>query len=306
VEVEDFSAQSKENGNGIQSGVRRKMLRLREESAREPAAGVDNCCVSKRNVLFLQLVDVAPDRKVVLLINFLTIQHSRRKEVSMSKETPMHKHFQVERVILFSDAVFAIAITLLIIEIKVPAIHGEDLSESTLLIAMVNLIPKFIGFIVSFFMIGMYWTRHHTLFGYVTNCTPKLMWLNLFFLLSIILMPFSTGIFGEYSTPSSIHLKTPLIVYVLNICFSGLMLFRLWSYVASPSNKVTDGSLDPLVAKIAKARIAAMVSVFALAIPVSFLNPYAARYVPLLIPPIIGFINRRMAKETVERSRAKS
>jgi uncharacterized membrane protein len=215
----------------------------------------------------------------------------------MSKETPVHKQFQLERLILFSDAVFAIAITLLIIEIKVPAIHGPGLDESTLLSAMFELVPKFIGFFVSFFMIGMYWTRHHTLFGYVTICTPKLMWLNLFFLLSIILMPFSTGIFGEYSTPSSIHLKTPLFVYVLNICFSGLMLFRVWSYVGNPSNNVSDGSLDPLVTKIAKARIAVMVSVFALAIPVSFINSYAARYVPLLIPPIIRVINRRMRKE---------
>jgi uncharacterized membrane protein len=223
----------------------------------------------------------------------------RRKEMNVPesvKETGSHKQFQLERVVLFSDAVFAIAITLLIIEIRVPAIHTVDVGEMDILSAMFNLVPKFIGFVVSFFMIGMYWTRHHTLFGYVVNNTPKLMWLNLFFLLSIVLMPFSTGIFGEYSTPKTIHLKTPLIIYVLNICYSAIMLYMLWRYVGNPANKVTDGSLDPNIVRNAKARIITMASVFALAIPVAFINGYVARYVPLLIPPLIRQVNRRMNK----------
>ena len=222
-----------------------------------------------------------------------------RKEIIppvVVKETGSHKQFQLERVVLFSDAVFAIAITLLIIEIRVPAIHTNDVGEMDILSALLNLIPKFIGFVISFFMIGLYWTRHHTLFGYVVNNTPRLMWLNLFFLLSIVLMPFSTGIFGEYSTPSTIHLKTPLIIYVLNICYSGMMLYMLWRYVGNPDNNVTDGSLDPRVVRLAKARTIAMASVFALAIPVAFINGYLARYVPLLIPPLIRQVNRRMAK----------
>src|SRR4030095_10043169 len=93
----------------------------------------------------------------------------------------LKKEFQLERLILFSDAVFAIAITLLVIEIKIPDIH-EDVSDKKLLQSLWDLIPKFFGFIISFMLIGLYWTIHHRMFGFVTSFDGKLLWMNLFFL----------------------------------------------------------------------------------------------------------------------------
>ena len=122
------------------------------------------------------------------------------------------KEFQLERLILFTDAVFAIAITLLIIEIKVPEMHGDEATEGALVRSMLHLIPKFAGFFISFMLIGMYWTRHHFLFGFVVDYTPKLIWLNLLFLVSIVLMPFSTGHFGQRPQRLSVLQKTPLII----------------------------------------------------------------------------------------------
>ncbi|MFZ1262995.1 MAG: TMEM175 family protein, partial [Chitinophagaceae bacterium] len=112
----------------------------------------------------------------------------------------LRKEFQLERLILFSDAVFAIAITLLVIEIKIPEIH-ENVSDKALLQSLGHLIPKFIGFIVSFMMIGLYWTVHHRMFGFVTSYSRKLLILNLVFLFFVALMPFSTGFYSEYSGP---------------------------------------------------------------------------------------------------------
>jgi hypothetical protein len=100
-------------------------------------------------------------------------------------------------------------------------------------------------------------------------------------------MQFSTSIFGEYSTPSTIHYITPLTFYVLNLCYSGFMLFFLWRYVGNPGNKVSDGSLTPEIARAAKTRAVVISSVFALMIPVAFINAWAARYVPLLIPLVL-------------------
>jgi len=194
------------------------------------------------------------------------------------------KEFQLERMILFSDAVFAIAITLLIIEIKVPEIHGAGLSESALVSAVLHLMPKLAGFFISFMLIGMYWTRHHFLFGFLVDYTPALLWLNLLFLLSIVLMPFSTGIFGEYSVPSAIYLKTPLIIYVANVCFSGFMLYLLWRYVGNPDHGVADPSLHPSIVHDAKVRAGLVTIVFALTIGVAFINPWIARYFPIIIP----------------------
>ena len=194
---------------------------------------------------------------------------------------------QLERIILFSDAVFAIAIMLLVIEIKVPSLHGGETTEAALLHAIFLLIPKLVGFLVSFFLIGLYWTRHHLLFGYLSDFSARLIWLNLLFLLSIVLMPFSTGIFGEYSTPQTLHLKAPLIIYVLNICFTGVMLYLLWDYVGKPENGVAVASLDPEEVRAAKRRAVIISLAFAAVIPASFINALAARYIPVLLPVVL-------------------
>ena len=95
---------------------------------------------------------------------------------------PTKKDFQVERLAFFSDAVFAIAITLLIIELKIPEIEEGPVSEHVFLEHLVMLIPRFMGFFISFFIIGLYWFIHHGIFGYVINYNGKLIWLNLIFL----------------------------------------------------------------------------------------------------------------------------
>src|SRR6478736_8031327 len=140
-------------------------------------------------------------------------------------DRPFHltkKEFQVERLVFFSDAVFAIAITLLIIEIKVPEIKGA-LTEKNFLHSLWVIAPKFVGFVFSFFIIGLYWFIHHRMFGYVTGQNGKLIWLNLVFLFSIVLMPFSTAVYSEYSSAGYIKLISPYAVYVANICLTGCL-----------------------------------------------------------------------------------
>ena len=80
---------------------------------------------------------------------------------------------------------FAIAITLLVIEIKIPdkeflKEHG-GISDATILNALSQLVPKFIGFLISFSLIGLYWSIHHRMFGFVTSYDRKLLFLNLLF-----------------------------------------------------------------------------------------------------------------------------
>jgi uncharacterized membrane protein len=213
------------------------------------------------------------------------------------------ERFQLERLVLFSDAVFAIAITLLIIEIKVPVLRGVDATDRALLRALFELLPKFIGFLLSFALIGTWWSIHHRMFGHVVRHTPRLIVLNLLFLFSIVLMPFSTGVFGEYSTPSTIHLRLPLILYVLNICFTGGVNLWLWHYIGNPANGVEDGDRPGVEIRLAKARALIVSTGFALAIPVSFLNVYAARYMPLLIPLGIRVVSRMIQRRAQRAER---
>ena len=86
----------------------------------------------------------------------------------------LKKEFQLERLILFSDAVFAIAITLLVIEIKIPEIHENPVTDNAVLHKLAELIPKFVGFLVSFLLIGQYWIVHHRMFSFVINFTDRL------------------------------------------------------------------------------------------------------------------------------------
>lgn len=214
------------------------------------------------------------------------------------------KEFQLERLILFSDAVFAIAITLLAIEIKVPELSHHGISETALLHALAQLVPKFVGFLVSFFLVGLYWTIHHRMFGFVVAYTPKLAWLNLGFLLSIVLMPFSTGLFGEYSRPGSMDLKTPLIVYDANICLTGIMNYWLWSYLARPENEVAAGFPNRAFVQFAKTRALVVPFIFCLSIPISFFDPYLARYVPILIPGVMRLLRRFFERREPRPARA--
>ncbi len=142
------------------------------------------------------------------------------------------KHPQLERIILFTDAVFAIAITLLAIEIKIPELH--EVNEHTALVALNHLIPRFVGFIISFLVIGIYWIAHHKIFSYVIDFDRKLLWLNLILLMFIVLLPFSTGYYSEY-----VSLKLPFLIYGLNIFLVGLLQARIVNYVAK--NELSHG-----------------------------------------------------------------
>lgn len=187
------------------------------------------------------------------------------------------REFQLERMILFSDAVFAIAITLLVIDIKVPQLP-EPVSETNISYALLAIFPNMIGFVVSFFLIGLYWTKHHHLFGFVTGYTQKLIWLNLLFLFGIVLMPFSTSFYSQYIGN---YLKTPVIFYCGNIFFIGIMNYFLWKYVTNKKNNLCT-YLPPVLRSYHLFR--------ALAVPVIFLlmalvYPYFPK-LSLCIPPL--------------------
>lgn len=212
----------------------------------------------------------------------------------------LRKEFQLERMILFSDAVFAIAITLLVIEIKIPELEKEHISDKALLEGLGHLIPKFIGFIVSFVMIAIYWNVHHRMFGYVTSYSRKLLGLNLFFLFFIALMPFSTGFYSEYAGKELVQhqLKVPMTFYVLNLSTAGFINYFMWVYITNPKNKVAEPAIDPEVAMMGKMRSLIVPMTFLLMLAVAYLsNVLFAVYVPMFIPILISIMSRRIRKK---------
>src|SRR5688572_19887405 len=99
----------------------------------------------------------------------------------------------------FSDGVFAIAITLLIIEIKVPHVpHGFDDTKKQLLLALLNLWPSFLAFFLSFGTILVMWVNHHGLFKHAHAANNRLLFANGLLLLLVTFIPFPTAVLAEY------------------------------------------------------------------------------------------------------------
>jgi uncharacterized membrane protein len=155
----------------------------------------------------------------------------------------MSKHidkgaFQLERIVFFSDAVFAIAITLLVLELKIPDVHvrsNEELNQ-----VILSAFPHFFSFVLSFVVIGIYWVSHHRLFNYVIAYNQRLLWLNLFFLFFIICMPFSSEVYGIYA-----GLSSAFYLYVSNIFMLAFFNFLTWRYIAKKSLHLSQGLENP-------------------------------------------------------------
>ena len=141
-------------------------------------------------------------------------------------QAPAGEGLHFERIVFFSDAVFAIAITLLVLEVKAP--HAPPgAPESELAVQLLHLLPKLIGFVVSFLVVGSMWIEHHRIFRYVAGYDGGLLWRNLAFLLAVAFMPFPTALFSENHTS-----RLALATYATSLGLVGLAKLWVWSYAA--------------------------------------------------------------------------
>jgi uncharacterized membrane protein len=201
------------------------------------------------------------------------------------------ENFQLERIALFSDSVFAIAVTLLIIEIKVPEIPKA--TDDQLINYLFLIIPKFIGFFVSFFVIGLYWMAHHRLFRYVVHSNQKLLWSNLLFLLPIIIMPFSTSFLSEYYSGD---LKVPFAVYLTNISMAGYFSFRLWRVVGNPKYHLSS-NLNNIIIRYNSVRALIIPFVFLIVVLFSFINSWISYAMLPFLPVVSKLVKRHFTKK---------
>ncbi|OGX27420.1 MAG: hypothetical protein A2787_00950 [Omnitrophica WOR_2 bacterium RIFCSPHIGHO2_01_FULL_48_9] len=100
----------------------------------------------------------------------------------------------MNRLEAFSDGVFAIVITLLVLELRVPEVHDP----AELVPGLKALLPKFVSFVVSFLYVTIYWINHHQLFHLIKRSNRGLFWLNSLFLMCLTFIPFPTALIGSY------------------------------------------------------------------------------------------------------------
>jgi uncharacterized membrane protein len=133
-----------------------------------------------------------------------------------------------ERVEAFSDGVFSIAITLLVLEIQLPNL-GENPSPQTLIAALGSLWPSYIGYVVSFLTIGNAWINHHNLFRLVGRVSHGLLITNLLLLMAIGFLPFPTALLAD--TLGKPGEQVGVVVYAGTFVFTAIMFNLLWAAV---------------------------------------------------------------------------
>jgi len=177
---------------------------------------------------------------------------------------------QFERLIFFSDAVFAIAITLLVLDLKSPA-GSFDLSYFN------QITPKLLGFGISFFVIGLYWIAHHQLFGTLRRENRTLLHVNLLFLASIVFLPFPTSIIADSTSAASVTF------YAMSVAAVGVLLTILTIVARRPSlmhaGETRGGTIELIIQYVAAP------TVFLLSTPVSIHSPVIASLMWILVLP---------------------
>ena len=133
---------------------------------------------------------------------------------------------ETARIEAFSDGVFAIAITLLVLELKIP--HESDVGEVPLATLLLQQWPAYVSFVISFAFIGIMWINHHRLFNHIKKSDNTLLILNLLLLMGVTLVPFPTAVLAQHLG----HFDDRLAALVFNGTYVviAIVFNLLWRY----------------------------------------------------------------------------
>ncbi len=204
--------------------------------------------------------------------------------------------FPNDRVNNFSDAIFAIAITLLILEVKTPP--TEDIQTIGLMSALGKLVPSFISLLVSFFVTALYWRAHLLNARYITSYDNKLLWLNIWLLLFVVALPFSTALYSKNFSSNS-----PFIFYAINLGLIGVFNYWMLSYTIRKEG--FSDALTPVTARWLKFRAMPGPIIWFLSALVAMAMPLTARFLFVSIFLVLMIGDRKykkaLAAETLKR-----
>jgi uncharacterized membrane protein len=202
------------------------------------------------------------------------------------QQSKTREHMAFERLLFFSDAVFAIAITLLVIEIKIPAVEPGSV-DSSLPAALLQIIPKIIGFFISFLLIGQTWIEHHRICLFIEGFNSGLLWKNLWLLLFVAFLPFTTAVMSEYYYS---HIAVSL--YAVSFAALGLAKASFWRYAVRC--KLLAHDADPYEVKRISRRVwATPLTCIIVMIAAMFKIPYS--YFGFMLIPLAAIILDRTA-----------
>ncbi|HWA35194.1 MAG TPA: TMEM175 family protein [Cyclobacteriaceae bacterium] len=203
--------------------------------------------------------------------------------------------FPNDRVNNFSDAIFAIAITLLILEVKTPS--AGDIQALGLIGALDKLFPSFVSLLVSFFVTALYWRAHLANGRYISSYDNKLLWLNIWLLLFVVALPFSTALYSK-----NFGSTATFIFYAINLGLIGV--FNYWMVNYTIKKEGFSEALTPVTARWLKFRAFPAPMIWFFSAVLATVMPLTARFLFVTIFLVQAIGDRRYKKAlTLETSR---
>jgi uncharacterized membrane protein len=195
------------------------------------------------------------------------------------------KNLELERLVFFSDAIVAIAITILVFNLKITGDDGRHFQYSDLLQAW----PKLLAFLLSFFIIALFWKAHHQFFVHIREIDDTLLWNNIGWLLFVVLLPFTTTLISTH-----FHDPAAMVIYCTNILCINVFQNNIWDY-ASVEHKFLKPECDKRIVIFYRrgCNLALINSILSLAL--AFFYPVAA-FIILVIRFPLFLSARRLFK----------
>jgi uncharacterized membrane protein len=181
----------------------------------------------------------------------------------------------LERLSALSDGIFAVAMTLLVLDLHIPMaaqVHGEG----ELLAALCAMGPQWVAYGMSFLTLGIFWAGQQTQLNHIGEGTRDLTWIHLGFLFAVTLLPLSTRLLAEF-----IAYRSALLIYWLNILWLGAMLYWSWAH-ATHAGLIKDDTPDEVRGSICK-RIVIAQSLYAGGAALCVINPWVSIGVIVLV-----------------------
>src|SRR5271165_4275353 len=187
----------------------------------------------------------------------------------------------VERLLSLSDNVVAFALTLLVLQVKVPSLSqvADPTSASDLATQLAKQTGQLVTYVISFYVIAQFWLTHYRVFRHMTGHREGLAWWNFAFLFTITVMPFTSNLLGEYSSNA-----LAVDIFAVNLLLA-VLATRIMVEFGRRSDLLA-GDIDAREVRALRVRAAAVVTVVAVSAGLAWVNPTAAKFCWVLIPVV--------------------
>jgi len=189
------------------------------------------------------------------------------------EKAPITAGLSTTRIETLVDGVFAVALTLLILDIHVPQVEPGNL-----LAALYDQRMKVLAYALTFLILGVLWVGHHNQFYYIKRADRTMLWINILYLMCVAFVPFSADLLGTYHQE-----KEALVVYGVNLIVCGLVLYLHWAYAVG-RGRLVEGDIDPHLVAIVKRRILTPPVAYVLAIAMAFVNTWLSIAIYVITP----------------------